>query len=61
MALHYFGRQLICNRCTSGTPYVLDSYCPHLGADIAVGGSVGEGAITQFRAWARQSYEEAFA
>ena len=92
---------------------MLDAYCLHLGADIAVGGTVaddcilcpfhdpqademtqmglgfardfckqieqdipiwenkiyrdrpqlarGEGAITEFRAWARQSYKEAFA
>ena len=121
----YFGRRLICYRGDSGTPYVLDAYCPHLGADIAVGGTVdddcvvcpfhgwrfdgsgsnvdipyaksvsrtarlrawptaeragieqdipiweakiyrnhpqlarGEGAITEFRSWAGQSYEEA--
>ena len=113
VGLHYFGRRLICYRGDSGTPYVLDAYCPHLGADIAVGGTVaddcilcpfhdpqtdemtrmglgfardfckqieqdipiwenkiyrdrpqlarGEGAITEFRAWARQSYKEAFA
>ena len=132
VGLHYFGRRLICYRGDSGTPYVLDAYCPHLGADIAFGGhrglgrsctlltvtpidgefvdarytffvqtdpqtgemtrmglgfardfckqieqdipiwenkiyrdrpqlARGEGAITEFRAWARQSYKEAFA
>ena len=28
MGLHYFGRRLICYRGDSGTPYVLDAYCP---------------------------------
>jgi Rieske [2Fe-2S] domain len=40
VGLHYFGRRLICYRGASGTPYVLDAYCPHLGADIAVGGTI---------------------
>ena len=51
VGLHYFGRRLICYRGSSGTPYVLDAYCPQLAR--------GEGAITEFRAWARQSYKEA--
>ena len=33
LGLHYFGRRLICYRGDSGNPYVLDAYCPHLGAD----------------------------
>jgi hypothetical protein len=28
VGLHYFGRRLICYRGDSGTPYVLDAYCP---------------------------------
>jgi phenylpropionate dioxygenase-like ring-hydroxylating dioxygenase large terminal subunit len=52
MGLHYFGRQLICYRGTSSTPYVLDAYCPHLGADIAVGGTVAEDCIVcPFHGW----------
>jgi hypothetical protein len=35
--------------------FPFDAYCPHLGF------ARGEGAITEFRAWARQSYEEACA
>ena len=45
IGLHYFGRRLIGYRGGSGTPYVLDAYCPHLGADITVGGTVTEDCI----------------
>jgi phenylpropionate dioxygenase-like ring-hydroxylating dioxygenase large terminal subunit len=52
VGLHYFGRRLICYRGDSGTPYVLDAYCPHLGADIAVGGTVAEDCIVcPFHGW----------
>ena len=52
IGLHYFGRRLICYRGASGTPYVLDAYCPHLGADIAVGGTVIEDRVTcPFHGW----------
>jgi phenylpropionate dioxygenase-like ring-hydroxylating dioxygenase large terminal subunit len=48
----YFGRRLICYRGSSGTPYVLDAHCPHLGADIAVGGTVNEDCIVcPFHGW----------
>jgi phenylpropionate dioxygenase-like ring-hydroxylating dioxygenase large terminal subunit len=52
VGLHYFGRRLICYRGDSGNPYVLDAYCPHLGADIAVGGTVTDDRITcPFHGW----------
>jgi phenylpropionate dioxygenase-like ring-hydroxylating dioxygenase large terminal subunit len=52
IGLHYFGRRLICYRGDSGTPYVLDAYCPHLGADIAVGGAVVDDCVTcPFHGW----------
>ncbi len=52
IGLHYFGRRLICYRGSTGTPYVLDAYCPHLGADIAVGGSVADDCIVcPFHGW----------
>ena len=52
IGLHYFGKRLICYRGASGTPYVLDAYCPHLGADIAVGGTVSEDCIIcPFHGW----------
>jgi phenylpropionate dioxygenase-like ring-hydroxylating dioxygenase large terminal subunit len=51
-SLHYFGRRLICYRGESGTAYVLDAYCPHLGADIAVGGTVREDCVVcPFHGW----------
>jgi phenylpropionate dioxygenase-like ring-hydroxylating dioxygenase large terminal subunit len=53
VGLHYFGRRLICYRGASATPYVLDAYCPHLGADIAVGGTVADDSIVcPFHGWA---------
>src|SRR6185312_3020838 len=52
LGLHYFGRRLICYRGDSGNPYVLDAYCPHLGADIAVGGTVADDCIIcPFHGW----------
>ena len=58
-SLHYFGRRLICYRGESATAYILDAYCPHLGVDVAVGGTVrGESAITEFRNWAEWSYAD---
>src|SRR6478752_5329571 len=52
IGLHYFGRRLICYRGDSGTPYVLDAYCPHLGADITVGGAVVDDCVTcPFHGW----------
>ena len=52
VSLHYFGQQLICYRGESGTVHVLDAYCPHLGADIAVGGQVSEDCvICPFHGW----------
>ena len=33
--LRYFGRDLVLYRGQSGTPYVTDAYCPHMGAHIA--------------------------
>lgn len=50
--LQYFGRKLICYRGSSGTPYVLDAHCPHLGADIGVGGTVEQDCIVcPFHGW----------
>jgi phenylpropionate dioxygenase-like ring-hydroxylating dioxygenase large terminal subunit len=52
VSLHYFGQQLICYRGESGTVHVLNAYCPHLGADIAVGGQVSEDCvICPFHGW----------
>lgn len=50
--LRYFGRDLVLFVGESGTPVVLDAYCPHLGAHLAHGGRVeGETIRCPFHAW----------
>jgi len=51
--LHYFGRDLVLYRTEAGTPRLVDAYCAHLGAHLAVGGKV-EGACIRcpFHGWA---------
>ena len=52
LARHYFGRELVVFRTEGGAPGVLDAYCPHLGAHLAVGGRVeGESLRCPFHAW----------
>jgi len=47
-----FGRELVLFRARSGKPVVLDAYCPHLGAHLAVGGRVfGESIRCPFHGW----------
>lgn len=49
---HYFGRDLALFRTASGRARVFDAYCPHLGANLAVGGTVaGEELECPFHAW----------
>src|ERR1700737_3567486 len=43
--LHYFDRDLVLFRGEDGAPYLVDAYCPHLGAHLGVGGRVEEGCI----------------
>jgi len=51
-ALHYFGRDLVLYRGESGTPFLVDAYCPHLGAHLAVGGKVeGDCIRCPFHGW----------
>lgn len=50
--LRYFGRSLVAFRGQSGVVAVLDAICPHLGADIGVGGTVeGDEVRCPFHAW----------
>jgi phenylpropionate dioxygenase-like ring-hydroxylating dioxygenase large terminal subunit len=50
--LAYFGTRLVLFRTEEGEPKVLDAYCPHLGADLGVGGRVeGEAIRCPFHAW----------
>ena len=46
------GRDLVIYRGTSGKVYVLDAYCPHLGANLGVGGTViGDDIKCHFHGW----------
>lgn len=35
LPIRYFGKDLVVYRGESGAPYVVDAYCPHMGAHIA--------------------------
>src|SRR5882724_4766943 len=37
-----FGQELVAFRGSSGQIYIMDALCPHLGANISVGGNVVE-------------------
>ena len=39
-AFQMCGQQLVAFRGPSGTPHVLSAYCPHLGANVGIGGQV---------------------
>jgi len=50
--LNYFGQRLVMWRSTDGRVHILEAYCPHLGADLSVGGRVVGGHIEcPFHAW----------
>ena len=50
--LAYFGKQLVLFRGEGGEAAVLDAFCPHLGANLALGGKVvGESIVCPFHAW----------
>lgn len=50
--LHYFGRELVLWRDEAGAAYLMDAFCPHLGAHLGHGGRVEGGAIRcPFHAW----------
>ncbi|WP_169219554.1 Rieske 2Fe-2S domain-containing protein [Brasilonema sp. UFV-L1] len=50
--LHYFGRDLVLFRSKSGTPYVFDAHCPHLGTHLGYGGKVkGENIQCALHGW----------
>ena len=47
-----FDRELVLYRTRSGAPVLQDAYCPHLGANLAVGGRVvGESIRCPFHGW----------
>jgi len=50
--LHYFGRDLVLFRTEAGIPRMLDAYCAHLGAHLAVGGKVdADCMVCPFHGW----------
>jgi nitrite reductase/ring-hydroxylating ferredoxin subunit len=52
-ALRYFGRDLVVYRTDSGEARLVDAYCAHLGAHLAVGGKVeGKCIRCPFHGWA---------
>lgn len=52
LPLKYFDKKLVAFRDEAGAARVLDAYCPHLGADLGVGGTVVDGTIRcPFHAW----------
>lgn len=52
LALRCFGQDLVLFRAQTGEPRVLDAYCPHLGAHLAIGGRVEpDGIRCPFHGW----------
>ncbi len=48
----YLGRDFVLFRGEDGTARVFDAYCPHLGANLGVGGRVcGDGIACPFHGW----------
>ena len=51
-SLEYFGQQLVAFRTEEGEAVLLDAYCPHLGANLGIGGKVvGNSVQCPFHAW----------
>lgn len=51
-SMHYFGEELVAFRDEAGAPHVLDAFCPHLGANLGVGGKVeGTSIRCPFHGW----------
>jgi len=44
--VYYFGRDLVLWRDEQGGAHLQDLYCPHLGANLAVGGKVSNVALS---------------
>jgi 3-ketosteroid 9alpha-monooxygenase subunit A len=52
ISLRLLGQKLVAYRDVSGRPVIMDSVCPHMGADIAVGGKLDQGGVRcPFHGW----------
>jgi phenylpropionate dioxygenase-like ring-hydroxylating dioxygenase large terminal subunit len=52
LPIHYFGKELVLFRTSSGQAQVLDAHCPHLGAHLGHGGSVENDCLRcPFHGW----------
>ncbi|HSB95066.1 MAG TPA: Rieske 2Fe-2S domain-containing protein [Spongiibacteraceae bacterium] len=50
--LQYFGTKLVAYRGSEdNTVHILDGYCPHMGADLALGCVEGNSIVCPFHAW----------
>jgi 3-ketosteroid 9alpha-monooxygenase subunit A len=49
--LNAFGSRLVAYRGEDGQVHVLDSYCPHMGADLSRGQVRGNSIVCPFHAW----------
>lgn len=50
--IEYVGREMVLFRTESGTPKIVDAYCPHLGAHLGHGGKVvGDTIACPFHGW----------
>jgi 3-ketosteroid 9alpha-monooxygenase subunit A len=52
LSLHYFGREFVLFRTSTGDASVLDAHCPHLGAHLGDGRVEGEVIYCPFHQWA---------
>ncbi|CAF1666405.1 unnamed protein product, partial [Rotaria magnacalcarata] len=52
-AISYCGRDVVLFRGTNGKPYVLDGFCPHMGAHLGIGGKIRHGTCIEcpFHGW----------
>ncbi len=51
-SIRYFGQDLVLFRSDDGEARVFDAHCPHLGANLSVGGTVcGDGIACPFHGW----------
>jgi nitrite reductase/ring-hydroxylating ferredoxin subunit len=52
VARHYFDNDIVVWRGADGTPHTYEAYCPHLGAHLAVGGTVQDDTLVcPFHGW----------